>query len=236
MNQTIDLLRRHVSVREFTEESIPSDLLRELLEAGRCAPTWRALQSYSIVITTPEQRAALFGLLGQQFIVDCAEFLVFVGDLSRAATSLAARGVEPVFAGVEPLLISSVDAALAAQNVLVAAESVGLGGVYCGYLRHFSAETAELLDLPKYTYPLMGLALGTPKVVNPPKPRLPYDTIVHSGTYRPVDPAVLDAYDQTILAYPVDQRGDVWSDRFKDQFGQPGQRSSTVFQQQADLA
>ena len=227
MSETIDVMRRHVSVREFTAEPIPEHVLRSLLEAGRCASTWRSLQSYSIVITTPEQRAALFGLLGQKFITDCAEFLVFVGDLARAATSLHEADIEPVFQGVEPLLISAVDAAMAGQNVLAAAESIGLGGVFCGYLRHFSAEAAELLGLPQYTYPLMGLALGTPKVVNPPKPRLPYDVVVHRETYKPVDPAVLDAYDQTILAYPVDQRGDMWSDRFVDQFGRPGQTSST---------
>ena len=46
------------------------------------------------------------------------------------------------------------DAALAAQNTLLAAESLGYGGVMIGMLRYCSEEVAELFRLPDYTYPV----------------------------------------------------------------------------------
>ena len=55
---------------------------------------------------------------------------------------------------MEGLLISSVDAALAGQNALLAAESLGYGGVIIGLVRYKSEEVAELFNLPDYTYPV----------------------------------------------------------------------------------
>jgi nitroreductase len=227
MNPVIDLMRAHVSVREYTGEEIPADVLDAMIEAGRAAATWRSLQSYSIIRTTPEQRAAIFALLGQQFIADCAEFLVFVGDMHRADIVMESRDVPLNTTGVEPLLISAVDAALAAQNINLAAESLGFGGVFCGYLRSFSVEVAEMLGLPQHTYPLMGLALGRPvNPEQPPKPRLPRDLVVFEGTYGEIDPAFIAEADAEYAAYPYDMRPGSWSDRFPDMFG-PHQQPRT---------
>ena len=227
MNPTLDLIASHTSARQFTGEPITADTLRSLIEGGRQASTWRALQSYSIVVTDAQSREQIYALLGQQFIADCAEFLVFVGDLHRATTALDMQGKDIHLAGVEPLLISSVDAALAAQNVLLGAESLGLGGVFCGYVRTFSAEVSQILELPDHTYPLFGLALGRPAVSNPVKPRLPYEAVVFEGTYGPVDPAFVDQFNAALDAYPADRRPGLWSHRFADQFGPQANTSAT---------
>ena len=63
---------------------------------------------------------------------------------------------------MEGLLITSVDAALAGQNTLLAAEKLGYGGVIIGLVRYKSVEVAELFKLPDYTYPVFGIALGVP--------------------------------------------------------------------------
>ena len=80
--------------------------------------------------------------------------------------------------GVEGLLISSVDAALAGQNALLAAESLGYGGVIIGLVRYKSEEVAELFNLPDYTYPVFGMALGVPNQNHDVKPRLPLENVV----------------------------------------------------------
>lgn len=75
--------------------------------------------------------------------------------------------------GIESLLITSVDAATAGQNALLAAESLGYNGVMVGLIRDQSSEISKVLNLPDYTYPIFGIALGKAARLNKVKPRLP---------------------------------------------------------------
>ena len=115
-----------------------------------------------IVVRSQEKKDALYELVPQEAIRQSAVFLLFVGDLNRAekGARLHTDTFQPQ--GVESLLISSVDAALAGQNALLAAESLGYGGVIIGLVRYKSEEVAELFNLPDYTYPVFGMALGVP--------------------------------------------------------------------------
>ena len=163
MNETIRLMNTHFSVRRFKEEAIKEADLKEILSAGQMASSWKNFQSYSvIVVKSKEKKEALYQLLPQEAIRQSSVFLLFVGDLNRAekAVKLHEKDFHPE--GVDNLLITSVDAALAAQNTLLAAESLGYGGVIIGMLRYCSEEVAKLFRLPDYTYPVFGIALGVP--------------------------------------------------------------------------
>ena len=171
MNETIRLMKSHFSVRRFKEEAIKEADLKEILSAGQMASSWKNFQSYSvIVVKSKEKKEALYDLLPQEAIRQSAVFLLFVGDLNRAekAVKLHEQDFHPE--GVDNLLITSVDAALAAQNTLLAAESLGYGGVIIGMLRYCSEEVAELFRLPDYTYPVFGIALGVPNQQHAVKP------------------------------------------------------------------
>lgn len=50
MNETIDLMKKHTSVRRFTEEPISEKELRAIIDAGRAASSWKNFQSYSIIV------------------------------------------------------------------------------------------------------------------------------------------------------------------------------------------
>ena len=163
MNETITLMKSHTSVRRFKEEAIPQDDLNEILSAAQMASSWKNFQSYSVILVrSQEKKDALFELVPQEAIRQSAAFLLFVGDLNRAekGARLHTDTFQPK--GVEGLLITSVDAALAGQNTLLAAESLGYGGVIIGLVRYKSVEIAELFNLPDYTYPVFGIALGVP--------------------------------------------------------------------------
>ena len=232
MVDVIELMKAHVSVRKFTEEKIPEVTLREFIEAGRAAANWKNFQSYSIiVVSSVEQKQALYDqhpIPALRAILGCSHFLVFIGDLNRAEKAVALNGGDFQPAGVESLLISSVDAALAAENVLLAAESAGFGGVIMGLLRDKSATISEVLGLPDYTYPLFGLALGRPAKVNSVKPRLPYEAVVFSEKYQEQSREVIEAYDQVQADYAGNRRQDsTWSSRMVDQWGQPELPGST---------
>ena len=123
MTETIKLMKAHTSVRRFKEQEIPQEDLNTILSAGQMASSWKNFQSYSvIVVRSQEKKEALFELVPQEAIRQSAAFLLFVGDLNRAEKG--ARLHTDIFQpqGVEGLLITSVDAALAGQKALAMVE------------------------------------------------------------------------------------------------------------------
>ena len=142
-----------------------------------------------------EQLVELTG--GQQHVAQAAEFWVFCADFNRhlQICPQAQLGL------AEQLLLGVVDTALMAQNALIAAESLGLGGVYIGGLRNNIDAVTELLQLPKHVLPLFGLCLGWPADDPQVKPRIPPVMLVHENHYQPLDQQVLAQYDEQLADY-----------------------------------
>ena len=233
MNETINLMKAHTSVRRFTEEQISDEELRAIIDAGRAASSWKNFQSYSIIVVrSEEKKEALFELVPQEAIRQSSAFLLFVGDLNRAqkGAQLHTDGFYPE--GTENLLISSVDAALAGQNTLLAAESLGYGGVIIGLVRYEASKIAQLFNLPDYTYPIFGMALGKPNQNHAVKPRLPYEAVVFEEEYREQLSSVIEAYDRVQAEYAGERAQDTWSQRLAAQFGQePNQAIDQLFKE-----
>lgn len=222
MTETIKLMKTHTSVRRFKEQEIPQEDLNEILTAAQMASSWKNFQSYSvIVVRSQEKKEALFELVPQEAIRQSAAFLLFVGDLNRAEKG--ARLHTDIFQpqGVEGLLITSVDAALAGQNTLLAAESLGYGGVIIGLVRYKSVELAELFKLPDYTYPVFGMALGVPNQQHDVKPRLPLENVVFEEEYQEQSTEATEAYDRIQTEYAGARATTTWSQRLAEQFGNP---------------
>ncbi|KXT84763.1 Oxygen-insensitive NADPH nitroreductase [Streptococcus sp. DD11] len=221
MSETIDLMKRHTSVRRFKDEPIPEVDVRSMIDAGRAASSWKNFQSYSvIVVRSQEKKEALFQLVPQEAIRQASVFLLFVGDLNRAHKGVELHTDAFYPQGTENLLISSVDAALAGQNTLLAAESLGYGGVIIGLVRYASKEIAQLFRLPDYTYPVFGIALGKPAQQHAVKPRLPYEAVVFEEEYREQNAAVIETYDRVQADYAGERAKESWSQRLAAQFGQ----------------
>lgn len=214
MTPTIDLLLNHRSIRSFSAQPIAQGARDAIIAAAQSASSSSFLQCSSIIrITDPALRQTLAHYCGdQQHVVDAAEFWVFCADFQRhlqifpqAQTGLA-----------EQLLLGCVDTALMGQNALVAAESLGLGGVFIGGIRNHIADVTALLSLPQQVLPLFGLCLGIPASTPDLKPRLPASLVVHENSYQPLDKAALAQYDQQLGDY-YQQRGsqrrrDTWSE------------------------
>lgn len=222
MTETIKLMKDHTSVRRFKEQEIPQADLNEILTAAQMASSWKNFQSYSVILVrSQEKKDALFDLVPQEAIRQSAAFLLFVGDLNRAEKG--ARLHTDIFQpqGVEGLLITSVDAALAGQNALLAAESLGYGGVIIGLVRYKSVELAELFKLPDYTYPVFGIALGVPNQQHAVKPRLPLENVVFEEEYQEQSTEAIEAYDRVQTEYAGACATTTWSQRLAEQFGNP---------------
>lgn len=236
MTETIDLMKKHVSVRSFTDQKIPDQDLKAILEAGQAASSWKNFQSYSIVkVQSDTQKQAIYAAQQQPWILKCDTFLIFIGDLNRAekATRLHAENFHAD--GADNLLVTSVDAALAGQNVLLAAESMGYGGVFIGMIRQNADEIAKILQLPDYTYPVFGIALGVPKKLNEVKPRLPQEVLVFEEFYQEQDAQVIKDFDQVMTDYAGARQTELWSERVAMQFGQPEHPMTAAFLKEQKL-
>ena len=209
MTPTIELLRSHRSIRHFTDAPISDEQRAAIIASAQGASSSSFLQCSSIIrVTDPEIRQQLVPLSGgQQHVAQAAEFWVFCADFNRNLQICpdAQLGL------AEQLLLGCVDTAILAQNALVAAESLGLGGVYIGGLRNNIDAVTELLKLPQHVLPLFGLCLGWPDDNPEVKPRMPSAMLVHD--------AVLAEYDEQIAQYYLSRgsntRRDTWSDHIR---------------------
>lgn len=205
INETLEVLTGHESVRGFLPKSIADDALKAIITAARSAPTSSNLQAYSIIVIQDEQRkdqlAAFSG--NQNFIREASVFLVFCADIYRLRYVTKRQGYQFAAETLEMFLLSTVDAALALQNALVAAESLGLGCVPVGSIRNNPESVAVELGLPKGVYAVAGLAIGYERegVRRGVKPRLPEQVTVHHETYSTAElDQYLDEYDQTMIS------------------------------------
>lgn len=202
-NPTIELLASHRSVRHYTPDPIPSALLSELIRAGQAAASSSFIQAYSVIrVTRAAARSAIARAAGNQtWIEQAAEFLVFCADLRRVDDACRRQGLGHLEGWTEHSLAAVVDLALMAQNVLTAAESAGLGGVFIGGIRNAPEVLVEHLDLPELVAPIFGMCLGWPAEHPEIKPRLPLDLILHQDRYMVPDMQAMADYDRTLANY-----------------------------------
>jgi len=238
MNPTIDLLTNHRSIRKFTDEAIDPDLFTRLIEAGQAAASSSFLQGVTIMrVTDPDKRAALREVAGGQAYVEAAaEFLVFCADLSRPMRCCKAHGGTPAEGLTEQFIIATVDAALYAQNLVVAAESAGLGICYIGALRNDPAKVTEVLDLPKQVYPVFGLCLGHPAQDPEVKPRLPVGVTLKENSYSiDGEEEAIAAYDEEMRTYYANRSANIkiqgWSDQMAGLLAKEGRPHMLAFLQ-----
>jgi nitroreductase len=206
-NETMDVLLSHRSVRGFLSDPLPSGTLEALVAAAQSASSSSNVQAWTVIaIENAETKAALAKIAnGQKHIEECPLMLVWCADLSRTK-QMGERHNYPTDATVylESFIVSVVDAALAAQNAAVAAESFGLGMVYIGALRNNPEEVARILKLPPNVVAAFGMCVGTPDPARPynVKPRLPQRVVMHREHYDASLPQeALDSYDATLSAF-----------------------------------
>ncbi len=206
-NEVIANLMDHRSVRGYRTDPVPPGTLEILIAAAQSAATSSNLQTWSVLhITDPEKRKVLAEVAnGQQHIIDCPIFLVFIADLSRNERLGEAEGATlEVLPYLDAFLVASIDAAMAAQNAVIAAESLGLSTVYIGALRNNVTRVAELLELPSGAGPVFGVCIGyaKPESAGEVKPRLPQEVVLHHDRYSTAGEAEgRAAYDKRLEAF-----------------------------------
>jgi len=205
MNETIRIMKNHRSIRKYKDEMIPDEVIDNLIDVAQHAPnSINGQQSTIIVVKDKETKKKISEYAGNQpWIEECPVFFVFVMDFYK--TKLACdknHRIQTITDSVESIMVGSVDIGLGMQNVITAAESLGLGTVCIGGIRNNPSEMIKILDLPEYTYPVVGLCLGYPADNSALKPRMGKESYCHKEKYnKEVLTSAIDAYDEVISKY-----------------------------------
>ena len=189
-NPTLATILNRRSVRSFAKKEIPSDIFAAILEAGRLAPSTVNLQTWSFAVFTPVSWREAFG---RRMPFDGARAVMVMGDTHRVRLALVAFPHSPM---VE-YTIAVMNASLAAMNMNIAAEALGVSSVMlsetgrtglldAGYLQ-------EKLGLPDRVFPILTIVFGYPRGPYPPMPpKLPLEQICFEGRYREPGEGVME--------------------------------------------
>ena len=233
MNEVIEQMLAHRSIRRFTDDPVHDTDIASAVEAGQMASTSENIQSYCMIRIRDEARLERLVELtgGQTKVARCGAFFVVCGD-TRRHRLLIERGDRSYDARFEALLLSIVDASLFAQNAVLAFESMGYGACYIGGLRNDLPRVQELLGFPEGVFPFFGLCIGRPDQSPTTRPRLPMDSVLFEESW-PEERGMLeslDAYDRTMVDYYRTRVGNPvgtgpapqgWADRMIEKFTTP---------------
>jgi FMN reductase (NADPH) len=179
MNEVIDRLLKHRSIRKFLDKPIEADVLDKILMAGTRAATAGNLQHYSLIVVDDKAKKRLFW---DEDMLDAPTLIIAAVDEYRLKRWFELNGAPFYFNQISNLLIGYWDAVIALQNVVVAAESLGLGTVYLGEI--ISKDMPGILGTPPYVFPAGCVLVGYPDECPELRPRLPLEAVVHHNGYH----------------------------------------------------
>jgi nitroreductase len=185
--------------RSYTEAPVPDGLIDLLLAVALSASSKSDFQQVSIIKLKDAQKRARIAahFPAMPWIGKSPAFLVFCGDARRLERIGTLRGHVKRNGDIEAFLNASVDAALALQTFILAAEAIGLGCCPISVIRNQMATVSEALALPDGVFPVAGLCLGYPAGRGHVSMRLPPSITVHTDRYDDSDlEAGIDAYDR----------------------------------------
>ena len=153
----LTVIHRRKSVRHFTSEPVSHEQLTTLVRAGMAAPTGRNLQPWAFVAVT--RRLMLDSL---------ANYLPYAKMLTQAQAAIIVCGDMNKSGGSE-LWIQ--DCSAATQNILLAAEALGLGAVWTAAFPYENRMSVvrQVLKLPRHLIPLCVIPIGHPTGADQPK-------------------------------------------------------------------
>jgi nitroreductase len=217
INPTIETIQAHRTIRSFTEQPIAEQHLTMIIQCAQAAPSASMLQAYSIIhVSDPQTKETLSILAGNQNHVRFAPvLLIFCADLYRLKQAANKHNKPFEAKTLDSLLTATVDTTVAAQNALVAAQSLGLGGCYISGVRDEPNQVRDLLQLPELVYPVIGLCLGYPANDPGQKLRLPMQVILKENVYTTErEEERIEAYESQIdelLMKKINKHLEPWS-------------------------
>lgn len=205
LTNTIERQLKHRTIRQFKDTPVDQDTLEKLFEVANRTASSVAMQSYSIIrVTDEERKREIAEVCNQDYVKDAPELLIFIVDAYRNAKISEEMGEDlSAKRDMDRFFQGFTDACLAAQNMYVAIESLDMGAVYFGSILNDSAKIIEILELPELTFPVVGLGFGFPNQDPALKPRMDTSLKVFENKYKIQDSYLkeIEEYDKEMQTY-----------------------------------
>ncbi len=170
-NPTIETMLRRKSIRQYQEKTPSDEVIASIVRAGQQAPF--ASQLYSLLLSRSKGRIPF----GAPLL-----FTICV-DVHKLELCMAQRDWQVVASDLPLLLFGIQDASLAAENMVIAAESLGLASCFLGDAPYRAEAIAREYKLPPRVFPLVQLVMGYPAEDPPPRPRYPLEFVLFEDEY-----------------------------------------------------
>ena len=191
----IDIMKNRRTIRKYTEQDIPEELLNELLEVAVRASNTGNMQLYSVVVTRDQSKKEKLppAHFNQPMITTAPVVLTFCADANRFVKWAEQRKAEAGFDNLQTFIASTIDAMLFAQAFCDAAEENGLGICYLGTTAYNADKIIEALSLPRLVVPIVTVTVGYPAMPLPEQvERLPLAAVIHQEAYVDYTPDMID--------------------------------------------
>jgi len=190
----LNTLLAHRTIRNYKSDAISDEILNNILIAATRGATTGNMQLYSIIVTQDEtKRKELCPLhFGQKMVEQAPVILTFCADLNRFHKWCAQRKADKVYDNFLWFCNGTIDAVIAAQNAVVAAESYGLGTCYLGTTTYMAPQIIKFFNLPEGVVPVTTVVIGYPADNPPLTDRLPLEAVVHNEKYNDYTPESID--------------------------------------------
>ncbi|WP_144474283.1 oxygen-insensitive NADPH nitroreductase [Cytobacillus oceanisediminis] len=246
MNQVIETILNHRSVRSFRDQTLDREQIEAIVKSAQAASTSSFVQAYSIIgVTDQENKDRLSEIAGNQaYVAANGHFFVFCADLHRHKVLAEMENVDlnDSIESTEKFMVALIDAALAAQNAAIAAESMGLGICYIGGIRNDLEAVKEVLKTPEHVIPLFGMAVGYPDKETDLKPRLAMEHVYMENEYQQDQSLFekqLQDYNETTSQYYRERTGgkreDTWTGQMAKMLGRKSRMYMKEFVEKQNL-
>lgn len=183
----LETILNHRTIRKYSDKPVSAETLELLFNAACRASNTGNMQTYSIIVTQSlEKKQELAPThFNQKMCTEAPVVLTFCADFNRVNKWCLQRNANPGYDNFLSFTSGMIDSMLAAQNLCIAAESLGLGICYLGTTTYNADKIISILNLPKYVVPITTITLGYPQEIPETQDdRLPLNGIVHYETYK----------------------------------------------------
>lgn len=170
----LEAVKGRRSIRAFKNQDVPTEIVEELIDAARWAPSAGNIQPWEfIIVRKPKiKRRLVEAALGQMFIEEAPVVIVVCANEVCSSQGYGVRG---------ETLYCIQDTAAAIQNIHLTAYSLGLGTCWVGAFRE--EEAREILKIPYGIRPVAIIPVGYSAEAPTPRMRKSISQIVHYETF-----------------------------------------------------
>ncbi|NBI06373.1 nitroreductase family protein [Senegalia massiliensis] len=171
MNETLSVLNNRMSLRRYKDKPISEEHLEQILYSTMRAPTAGNMMLYSVLVIKDKEKIKRLSSTcdNQAFIAKAPLVLIFLADMQRWTDYLHHCDIEDFCKEKEmeyngpnnaDLFLSISDTMIAAQNAVIAGESLGVGSCYIGDIMENYETHKVMFNLPDKVFPIGMLCLG----------------------------------------------------------------------------